>query len=139
MDELADGIMIAGEAVRAGADGAPVLVGSVCAGCGTRVFPPVPVCPECMSDDMAPRELPRQGKLYSWSVVHVAPKRWTVPYIAGYVDLDEGVRVFAHIVDAEPAALEMDMEVALRVATLGAEQDGTARRSYAFAPVGKDG
>ena len=37
------------------------------------------------------------GSLYAWSVVHVAPKGWNVPYIAGYVDLPESVP-FAHIV-----------------------------------------
>ncbi len=138
MDEVEGVVMIAGEAVRTDGSGALVLEGSICADCYKTVFPPVPICPECMSDAVSAQPLPTHGTLYSWSVVHVAPKGWTVPYTAGYVDLSEGVRVFTHIVDADPGDLEMDMDVALCVATLGAEDDGTPKASYAFAPVRKE-
>lgn len=131
--------MIAGDAVQAGSDGSPVLVGAECRDCGQTVFPPVNVCPECLSENIERTHLPPRGTLYSWSVVHVAPKGWTVPYIAGYVDLSDGVRVFSHIVDADPDNLEMDMDVALCTATLGQHTDGTPVASYAFAPVSKGG
>lgn len=129
-------LLLAGKAVRTDADGAPTLVGSRCGDCGTRVFPPVSVCPECLSEDIDSLPLSSRGTLYSWSVVHVAPKGWTVPYVAGYVDLPEGVRVFAHIVGADPEALAMDMKVMLCTAALGTDEQGQAMASYAFAPTG---
>ena len=126
--------MIAGEAVRIGDDGRPTLIGSECADCATRVFPPVALCPECMGDGVAPLALARSGRLYSYTTVHVAPRGWTVPYIAGYVDLPEGVRVFTHVVGASEEQLAMEMEVELTTAALGTDGDGEAFSSYAFRP-----
>ena len=126
--------LIAGEAVRVGEDGRPTLIGSVCSDCATRVFPPVPLCPECMREDMAQVALGRSGRLYSYCTVHVAPRGWSVPYIAGYVDLPEGVRVFTHVVDAAEEQLSMEMEVELTTAVLGDDADGEAFSSYAFRP-----
>ena len=123
-----------GNALRFAADGMPTLIGMACDDCGAKTFPPAPVCPECMSENVSDIDLSQTGSLYTWSVVHVAPKGWNVPYIVGYVDLPEGVRVFAHIVDAEADALEMDMTVGLTTATLGENENGPVE-SYAFTPV----
>lgn len=112
------------------------LIGSTCLECGARVFPPVAVCPECMSEKMADLPLSQEGTLYAWSVVHVAPKGWTVPYIAGYVDLPERVRIFTHVVGAQPEALRTDMKVRLTSATLGKDENGQPLESYAFTPAG---
>ena len=79
--------------------------------------------------------LSRRGTLYSWSVVHAAPKGWSLPFIAAYVDLPEGVRVFAHMVDVDPADLVMDMAVEVCMATLGTDETGATVESYSFVPV----
>lgn len=126
-------LMLAGDAVRRESDGTPRLVGTVCGACSTKVFPPAPVCPECMSEDVSETDLSTDGSLYSWSVVHVAPANWKSPYIAGYVDLADGVRVFAHVTGADPATLTMDMPVKLTMAVLG-DDDGVPVESYAFTP-----
>lgn len=130
--------LIAGEAVKIDGDGRPTLIGCQCADCATRVFPPVALCPECMGDDVAPLALARSGRLYSYSTVHVAPRGWTVPYVAGYVDLPEGVRVFAHVVDVAEERLAMEMEVELTTAVLGTDGDGEPFSSYAFRPCGTE-
>ena len=126
--------LIAGAAVRMGEDGRPTLIGSECADCATRVFPPTVLCPECMGEEMSPVALGRSGRLYSYCTVHVAPRGWSVPYIAGYVDLPEGVRVFTHVVDTAEEQLSMEMEVELTTAILGTDGDGAAFSSYAFRP-----
>ena len=123
-----------GNALRVAADGTPTLIGLECIDCGARAFPPAPVCPECMSENVSDIALSGSGTLYTWSVVHVAPKGWRVPYVAGYVDLPDGVRVFAHIVDTLASDLEMDMEVTLTTAILGENEDGPLE-SYAFVPT----
>ena len=132
-EEMEDHPLLAGAALRVGADGAACLVGSRCGDCGTHVFPPVPVCPECMSENVADTDLATDGALYSWSVVHVAPKGWNVPYTAGHVDLADNVRVFAHIVGTDAESLSMDMPVTLTTAILG-DADGAPVESYAFTP-----
>lgn len=126
--------LIAGAAVRMEEDGRPTLIGSECADCATRVFPPTVLCPECMGEELSPVALGRSGRLYSYCTVHVAPRGWSVPYIAGYVDLPEGVRVFTHVVDAAERQLSMEMEVELTTAILGTDGDGEAFSSYAFRP-----
>ena len=136
--ELEAALNIDGSAVAREPGGAVHLVGSECRDCGARVFPPTPVCPGCMSENMAPLNLSRRGILYSWSVVHAAPRGWTLPFVAGYVDLPEGVRVFAHIVGGDPKALRFDMPVETTLAVLGTDEQGRALEGFAFAPA-KDG
>jgi len=138
-DQLKGALDLDGAALMRDEDGGPRLVGSECGECGQRVFPPTEVCPECMGEAMRPLALSRAGTLYSFSVVHAAPKGWTLPFIAGYVDLPEGVRVFAHIVEAEPRGLALDSPVELCVAALGADEEGTALRGFAFRPAGRGG
>lgn len=137
--ELHEALNIAGDAVERDAAGNVTLIASECADCGKRVFPPTDLCPECLSQNLTRLPLARRGTLYSWSLVHVAPKGWRLPYVAAYVDLPEGVRVFAHMVDVDAAALEMDMPVEVCMATLGTGEDGAPVESYSFVPVAKGG
>ena len=130
---------LAGDALQIDDAGRPTLIGIQCGDCAAKVFPPTDVCPDCMSENVDRLALTPDGTLYSWSVVHAAPKGWTVPYIASYVDLPEGVRVFAHIVDADPAKLSMDMAVTLCVRELGVDETGAPVTSYAFAPASEGG
>ena len=134
-EEAAEKIDLAGAAMAEDEDGTLHLIGTLCRDCDTRLFPPVEICPECLSENIAPLALSPQGTLYSWSVVHVAPKGWRLPYIAGYVDLPEGVRVFTHIVGTSPEALAFDMTVELCRAELGTGDDGRPVESYAFTPA----
>jgi benzoylsuccinyl-CoA thiolase BbsA subunit len=137
--ELQAALSLDGDAVTREGNGAPHLVGSACGDCGKRVFPPTDVCPDCMSENMRRLALSRRGTLYSWSVVHAAPRGWTLPFVAGYVDLPEGVRVFAHIVGGDPKALAFDMTVETTISVLGNDDEGRALDGFAFAPVVKEG
>ena len=127
-------VFLAGDALRVGR-AAACLVGTICDDCGAKAFPPAEVCCECMSERMSELELSTRGNLYAFSVVHVAPAGWKVPYIAGYVDLPEGVRVFGHVVNADPERLRMDTPVALTTAVLGCDEAGLSIESYAFEPA----
>ena len=126
---------LAGEALKVNADGAAYLVGSSCEECNKRVFPPTNVCPNCMSENLTALPLSKQGTLYSWSIVHVAPKGWHLPFIAAYVDLPEEVRIFTHLVEVAPEDLVFDMPVEVRIAELGIDEKNHAVKSYAFSPL----
>lgn len=134
-EDAGEASFLPGDGIAIGADGRPTLTGSECAECGARVYPAAAVCHACMSENLRPLALSTAGTLYSWSVVHIAPKGWNTPYIAAYVDLPEGVRVFTHIVEADPARLVMDMRVRLCTAVLGTGEDGRPMASYAFTPA----
>lgn len=115
-------------------DGEPSLVGSGCRHCDALVFPSAPVCPACMSESMDARWLSREGTLYSFTTMHVGPEHWTKPYTVGYVDLLDGVRVFAHLVDG---ARHIGEPVELTIAELGRSLDGEVLSTFAFRPAGK--
>jgi uncharacterized protein len=80
------------------------LVGVECTQCQMRAFPPAEICSNCLSEDLAQVELPRDGTLYASSIIRVGPKTRTVPYGVGYVDLAGDVRVFVHFDPANPLA-----------------------------------
>ncbi|KND55623.1 hypothetical protein BPUN_2298 [Candidatus Paraburkholderia kirkii] len=110
------------------------LVGQRCDVCGTQLFPKTGICPGCQSEQLTDVALPRQGTLYSWSIVHVAPKPWVTPYVIGYVDLPEGVRVFAHI-GGDPQTLKIGMPVALYASAVVAHEREPGTPLFTFNPV----
>lgn len=124
-----------GRALKAGevvvdAQGHPWLNASKCTDCGLSVFPPSAVCPDCLSENQQPLHLSSSGKLYSYTQIHVAPPTWVVPYIIGYVDLPEGIRLFGKV-DAKSAEV---LRVNMPVDVVVAESGGQYR--YSFAPQG---
>jgi uncharacterized OB-fold protein len=108
--------------LHAGA-GEPRLRGSRCLDCGKRFFPVRSICFGCTSRRLEDTPLATAGTLYSFTVVHIAPSLPT-PYTVGYVDLEDGVRVFSHV-SADPSRLRPDLPVRLVV-------DG---ESWSFAPT----
>jgi uncharacterized OB-fold protein len=112
----------------------PRLIAGKCGACGALSFPKAAVCSRCLSEDLNTAHLSTEGKLYSYAVVHQAPKGWTVPYTLGYVDLPEGIRVLAHI-EGEPS---MDAPVRLATGPVGTDADGGTLLSYVFTTAGGD-
>jgi len=111
------------------------LKGGRCRACGKLSFPFAGICCFCQEEQMTPARLAREGKLYAFSVVHAAAKGWRVPYVLGYVDLADGIRVLGHI-EADPKTLCPDMPVALDLGVIRSEADGSPVYSYVFAPTG---
>jgi len=109
------------------------LVGQVCEKCQKALFPKTGVCPGCRSTNLKDCVMPTEGILYSWSVVHVAPKPWPTPYVIGYVDLPNGVRVFSHI-GGDPGQLKVDMTVRVEAAEIGTDKDGLPQAFFRFTP-----
>jgi uncharacterized OB-fold protein len=112
-------------------DGHIRLLGGRCRACEDLSFPRAAVCTNCLSEDIETVDLPEQGTLYSYSIVHQAPKGWNVPYVLGYVDLPNTVRVFAHI-DVPHADLTVDMKVKLSIGVVGTDAAGAPRSTYTF-------
>lgn len=90
------------------------LLGAKCAECGELTYPVLTACPGCGGCDFLASPLPSAGSLYSYSVVHMGPKGVDVPYIVGYVDLSDGLRVFGRIEMAIGAA-QVGQQLELRV------------------------
>ncbi len=110
------------------ADGQWALLGGACGNCGTRMFPLVEACPTCMSDAVAEEIMPNHGTVYSLTVVHVGPEKWLKPMTVGYVDLDNGVRVFAHLT----GPVRIGAPVSLSVGPVGRAPDGSTLNNFVF-------
>lgn len=84
-----------------------------CADCGTLRHPPVPMCGVCHATSWTTRESAGAGTVHSW-IVSVHPAAPTEPgRIVVLVELDEGVRFVANLVDCEVADVRNEMAVEL--------------------------
>jgi uncharacterized protein len=85
-----------------------------CTSCGRHQFYPRGHCVHCFAADPAWVEARGTGRLHTFSVVHrtSAPAfRDEVPYVFAIVELDEGPRITANVVDVPIDRLVCDMPV----------------------------
>jgi uncharacterized OB-fold protein len=94
------------------------------------------VCASCRSDNLRRVRQGRTGCLYTYAIERQAPKEFPTPYIIGYVDLDEGVRVFTRVMTSSEQDLRLGMRMELRAASL-TSADGSDTVAYAFRPEGE--
>lgn len=80
-------------------------------------------------------KLSSRGKLYSYSIVQVAPKRFLPPYALGYVDFPEGVRVLGQLTTTDPSKLKLDMQVQAELGRIAIDVQGNEVLSYKFRPL----
>ena len=111
------------------------LVAGRCMECGRRVFPAPEFCLDCAGCKIEPVELPPEGRLYTWSVVHAARPGWEAPFVLGYVDLAPDIRVLAHIVGAKPENLAIDMRMRVRGRSPLADVGGQGVPAFEFVPA----
>jgi uncharacterized protein len=88
-----------------------------CSSCDRFVYYPRALCPFCGSSELAWVEAGGGGRVHAFTVVHRAPAayREEVPYVVALIDLDEGVRMMTRLVDVEPAAVAVGMEVEVAI------------------------
>jgi len=117
------------------------LIGNACPICGNRYFPPRELCPDCHRESigkMQEMQFSGKGALYSYTVVHETPDDFSDqrPYVMGIVELEEGPRITAQIVelDGEPV-IGMPVEMVFRkIREESAE--GVIQYGYKFRPAG---
>ncbi|CAB3846352.1 Zn-ribbon domain-containing OB-fold protein [Achromobacter anxifer] len=90
------------------------LVVQQCACCKTRQFYPREFCAACLSDDIEWIECGGLGTVYTYTINRRpsnAALSGKVPYVVAMIDLDEGVRMMANIVDSPPEAVRIGSRV----------------------------
>ncbi|WP_420391485.1 Zn-ribbon domain-containing OB-fold protein [Acuticoccus sp.] len=82
-----------------------------CAPEGHVYFPPRPFCPKCGSRDVAVFAASGRGTLHSYIINHMKAPGMEPPFVVAVVELDEGPRMMANIMEVAPSheALELDM------------------------------
>lgn len=83
-----------------------------CALCGQLWFPPSRRCPTCLSDQVAWTDVSGKATLWSWIRMHrkyFAGFAADLPYLVGFVKLEEGPMMMSMLVDTDPATLACDV------------------------------
>ncbi len=113
------------------------LQGETCHHCGTKVFPPRDICPECAKPAYDPLQLSGQGEVYSHTTVYDAPVGFQhqAPYSLALVRLDEGPMLTAQLTDIDPKEVHIGMPVEMVTRKLSVEGDeGLIQYGYKFRP-----
>lgn len=75
-----------------------------CGSCGQCQFYPRAFCIKCLSDSLEWINASGQGRIYSYTVCRIAPSpafEARLPYVVALIDLAEGVRMLANILDTD--------------------------------------
>ncbi len=113
------------------------LIGEKCPSCGTFIFPPRDVCPDCAAEAKTEHFLSGKGEVFSYTVVQDAPAGFEeqAPYVLALIKLDEGPMLTAQLTDLEGVP-EIGMRVEMvtrKLRTDGA--DGVILYGYKFRPI----
>ena len=111
-----------------------MLLANRCKSCGQVFFPKSKICYTCLGEEMEELKLGRRGKLYTYTIGRMASIHFEPPYAIGYIDMPEGVRVYAPLGLVNDRPLEVGMEMEVSIEKLW--QDGDKEViGYKFYPV----
>ena len=109
----------------------PYLKGYRCEKCGQLDFPKLSPCPNCWGEGFEMVPLSRKGTLYSHSYIYVGQPGLKTPYIIGYIDLPENLRIFS-MLEGKMESFRCGQEVELTVGPIRMNRDGLPIISYKF-------
>ena len=85
-----------------------------CRNCGKINWPQRVICNGCVSDDLEWIDMPKKGKIYSYTVqVAGLPLGVEPPVVYALVDFPNGVRVYSRLIDVKPEEAKIGAEVEL--------------------------
>jgi uncharacterized OB-fold protein len=90
------------------------LVVQCCRACAHRQFFPRPFCLKCESDQIDWQEVSGRGTVYTFTINYRAPNaamKERLPYAVALIDLEEGVRMMANIVNSDFADIAIGSAV----------------------------
>lgn len=95
-----------------------------CEQCGTKEFFPRPWCVECGGRKLRWVKASGKGTVYAHSTASVVMMNYPgwkddLPMTLAIVELDEGTRLYARIVNAEPDEVSIDMTVEVDFESIG--------------------
>ena len=85
-----------------------------CMECGHLQFYPRSLCTACASTNLGWRTVSGAGTLYAATVIRRAPSQFfagRAPYVLAIVELDEGPRMMANIVDCDVDSVRVGIRV----------------------------
>ncbi len=118
------------------ADGV-VLVGSRCEACQKTFFPKKLVCPSCYDGELKDVPLSKRGRLHTYALSVMGPPDMKKPYVMGFIDLPEGIKLYSLLTDCDPwdEVLKIDMEMEMVIGKIKENDKGNEIMGYTFRPV----
>lgn len=86
-----------------------------CTGCGKVFFPPRLVCDDCRGDQFETVTLPSDGKLITYTAIHVPASNFKdeAPIAYAVVELEDGTKISAQVTDCTLDELKVGAPVRL--------------------------
>lgn len=113
------------------------LMGSHCPHCNTSFLPPRALCPTCFSDQLDWVEFKGKARLAAFTSIYIAPTAMIEagygrdnPYLAGVVELEEGVKISGQILGADPGQPDPDLIGRPVEAEFVERGEGDQKRTY---------
>lgn len=113
------------------------LMAGRCTQCGKIHLPPRPLCDNCLSEQFEWVPVKGNGKLLTYTVIHVAPEQFQAltPYAVGIVLLEDGLKIPGMIQGVKQEQLKIGMELTLDFGTCDITQKWPQWQRYCFKPV----
>jgi len=108
-----------------------------CEKCGKLFFPKRLICDECGNQKMNTIKLSREGKLITYTIIHIGPSQFTdqAPYAVGIVELKEGVRLLTQLADCDLEKLKSGMPMRIEFRRISEQGDaGILNYGYKCVP-----
>ena len=120
------------------------LIGNQCEVCTKVYFPPRESCPYCRRKSigkMKDLKFSGKGKVVTYTIIHEAPENFEgqAPYPIAIIQLEEGPKITAQIVDCKLEDVKIGMKVKSTFRKI--QEDGSIGAiyyGYKFKPVGDE-
>ena len=117
------------------------LIANQCVSCNNVYFPPREACPYCRRKSMGKMKdlkLKGTGKVVTNTIIYTAPEHFKgqAPYPVAIIELDEGPKITAQIVDCEIDKVKIGMKVKSTFRKI--QEDGyigAIHYGYKFKPI----
>jgi uncharacterized OB-fold protein len=113
------------------------LMAGKCTRCGKIHLPPRPLCDKCFSQQFSWTEVSGKGKLFTYTVIHVAPPQFQAmtPYAVGIIQLENGLRIPGMITGATQEQLRIGMDLTIDFGEYSKAQQWPQWPRYCFKPL----
>ena len=107
-----------------------------CKDCGFIAFPPRLICPDCGSKQFEQINLKAEGKILTYTIVHVAADDFSsqTPFAVAIIETEDGARLTTQVVDCQPQDVATGKKVKLMLRCIQRE-DRSGILQYGYKAV----
>ncbi len=100
------------------------IMSTVCKKCGRQYYPPQADCFSCMESEMEWKEVPREGRLLTFTRIHVPPEHFAVrqplmpfssvqfePCPIGLIEVEKGLKIMGWIPKVDIKKIKVGMKM----------------------------